>query len=218
MFTHWAFRRLAALLAGAGVHVLRFDYFGTGDSAGSSDEGTLAAWIDDIALAERTLRELSNASRSSLVGYRLGAVLAWRACRILATRPRDLVLWEPVVRGANYLEELHAVERKRASRLLYFPHLRRPALELAGHPLTPSQRLATEATDLVSEELPRATRVHMYLSRETADSRALSSRLAREVKRFSFAHVPEEGASGSGSLLSSVVLRVIAAALSSEAE
>jgi uncharacterized protein len=215
MPTHWAYRRLAALLARAGVHVLRFDYFGMGDSAGASDEGTLDGWLEDIAAAERTLRELSGARRTSLVGYRLGAVLAWRACKALENRPRDLVLWDPVVRGADYLTELHVADRRFASRLLYFPPLPWPAPELVAHPLSTDQRLATESVDLAREPLPAATRVHMYVSRETADTRRLAERLGREVKRFSFAHVPEEGAQGTGSLLSARVLQVISTAVSS---
>jgi hypothetical protein len=63
--------------------------------------------------------------------------------------------------------------------------------------------------------LPAATRVHMYVSRETANTRRLAERLGREVKRFSFAHVPEEGAQGTGSLLSARVLQVISTAVSS---
>ena len=39
--SHWSFRRLSAMLAREGHHVLRFDYFGTGDSAGNVEDVTL---------------------------------------------------------------------------------------------------------------------------------------------------------------------------------
>ena len=48
-------RILAERLAGAGFDVLRFDYEGTGDSAGDSEEpGRLEAWIGDI---EQVMKE-----------------------------------------------------------------------------------------------------------------------------------------------------------------
>jgi len=216
MTTHWAFRRLAVLLAKAGTHVLRFDYFGTGDSAGATEEGTLQDWQNDVLVAERALRERSGAERVSLVGYRMGAVLAWRASQSASPKPRDLVLWDPVVRGAGYLEELRASERAFASRLLYFPHFETPPRELGGYPLPAALRHATEAIDLTKEALPAATRVHAYVGRETPDSLALSGRLKRELKRFSYQHVPEEGFKGSGNLLSNRILQVISGALSSE--
>jgi pimeloyl-ACP methyl ester carboxylesterase len=216
MTTHWAYRRLAALLAKGGTHVLRFDYFGTGDSAGETTEGTLDIWQNDVLLAEKALREQSGAERVSLVGYRMGAVLAWRATRSTEPRPRDLVLWDPVIAGSAYLRELQATDNAFASRLLYFPKFETPPRELGGYALPSAQRLATEAVDLMTEPLPTATRVHCYVGRETPESLAMSERLKRELKRFSYQHVPEEGFKGSGNLLSNRILQVIGAALSSE--
>jgi pimeloyl-ACP methyl ester carboxylesterase len=216
MHTHWAYRRLATLLSKAGVHVLRFDYFGTGDSSGDVEEGSLDQWQSDIRRAEHVLRELSKAERTSLVGYRLGAALAWRSSGSAAHRPRDLVLWDPVVHGTSYLDELYAAEAAFASRLFYFPKLERPAKELAGYVLPREQRLATERVDLLAEPLPNATRVHLYVGRETQQTQALEQRLRAQLKRFTYEHVPEEGALGSGSLLSTKVLHVIAAALAAD--
>jgi len=216
MLTHWMHRRLAALLADAGVHVLRFDYFGMGDSAGASDDGTLDVWERNIHAAQEMLLELSGAQRTSLVGYGVGAVLAWRASRSADSRPRDLVLWDPVVRGDAYIRDLCAEEGAFASRLLCFPKLERPPAELAGHVIPPAQRTATEAIDLLAEPLPSATRVHLYVGRETPGVEALAARLRGEVRRFSYEVVPEAGSRGGGNLLSSRILRVIGAALAPE--
>lgn len=216
MLTHWAQRRLASLLAGHGVHVLRFDYHGVGDSAGSTEEGTLEQWQRDILTAAEKLRELSGVRRTSLVGYRLGATLAWRASVASSEKPRHLVLWDPVIRGSTYLHELRVAEDTFASQLLHYPALEDPPAELSGYPLPAAQRTATAAVDLLQEPLPAATRVHMYVGRQTGETRALSSRLGEHLKRFTFEFVPEEGREGSGNLLSKRVLDAIGGALSAE--
>jgi uncharacterized protein len=83
-------------LVQAGFHVLRFDYFGTGDSYGDTGEGDLASWCGDIETAIEELREITGATKVNLAGLRLGANLS---ARVAAYRPKDvskLVLWEPL--------------------------------------------------------------------------------------------------------------------------
>ena len=56
---HAAYRRLADRLAEVGFAVLRFDYDGTGDSAGQThDPGRVAAWLGSIREAEDLMRGL----------------------------------------------------------------------------------------------------------------------------------------------------------------
>jgi alpha/beta superfamily hydrolase len=89
-------RQLAARMSQAGIHVLRFDYYGTGDSSGETGEGDIASWCDDIKTAIAELKDMTGATRVSLVGLRLGANLA---ARVAAKRPAEidnLVLWEPL--------------------------------------------------------------------------------------------------------------------------
>lgn len=107
---HRTLRHLASLLAGAGCHALRFDYYGTGDSSGDDADADLAGWTTDVQLAIDELKDTSGARRVSVVGLRLGADLALRA----AQGRRDveqLILWDPVVDGGTYhteLERAHA--------------------------------------------------------------------------------------------------------------
>jgi pimeloyl-ACP methyl ester carboxylesterase len=217
MLTHWAHRRLAALVADAGLPVLRFDYFGTGDSAGDVEDGTLEAWERNVGEARAAARALAGADRTSLVGHGLGAVLAWRAARADGDRPRDLVLWDPVVRGPAYLEALTAAERAFASRLLHFPDLGAPPRELGGHTMSPAQRAATESVDLLTEPPPAAARVHLYAGAETPGVTALAERLGREVRRFTYEHVPDEGAREGRHRLSHRVVQTIARAVAPRA-
>ena len=103
---HRSMRVLANMLCAAGFHVLRFDYFGTGDSAGESRDASLGSWEADIETAMQELQDTSGASRIVLIGLRLGATAA---AKLAIRKPREieaLVLWDPVIQGSEYLQEL----------------------------------------------------------------------------------------------------------------
>ena len=100
-----SYRLLASRLSANGAHVLRFDYFGTGDSSGTNEQSELKHWLNDIDLAIEQLKSKSGLSRVSIVGLRLGATLAAKAC----TERNDidhLICWEPVVDGKIYIDDL----------------------------------------------------------------------------------------------------------------
>lgn len=105
LLAHGTYRYLARALAGAGFHVLRFDYFGTGDSAGEPEAADATQWLDDIGVAIDELRDMAGVERVALVGLRYGAVLAAKAARMHRDVGR-LVLWEPLTDGAGYLAGL----------------------------------------------------------------------------------------------------------------
>lgn len=103
---HRSLRQLGNQLAAAGYHVLRFDYYGTGDSGGDMPDADLKGWEADIVTAIEELKDTSGALRVSLVGLRLGGTLA---ARVAAGHPRDvqaLALWDAVVDGGQYMSEL----------------------------------------------------------------------------------------------------------------
>jgi pimeloyl-ACP methyl ester carboxylesterase len=104
---HRSLRELAKRLAETGFHVLRFDYFGSGDSGGDGDEATLEQWVLDISAAIDEVKEASSSPRFALVGLRLGASLSALVARQRGDVER-LVLWDPILDGAVYLKELRA--------------------------------------------------------------------------------------------------------------
>ena len=73
MRTHWAFRKLAGFLAREGFHVLRFDYYGTGDSAGDYHESNIGQWLADIHEAADELKDRADVRDISVVGLQCGA-------------------------------------------------------------------------------------------------------------------------------------------------
>jgi pimeloyl-ACP methyl ester carboxylesterase len=103
---HRSMRQLANMLCAVGYHVLRFDYYGTGDSAGESQEADLGSWGRDIETAIEELRDTSGVARVRLVGLRLGATLAARVAARKKKEVDALLLWDPVVNGPEYLREL----------------------------------------------------------------------------------------------------------------
>ena len=106
VWAHRAFRQLSARLAALGYTVLRFDYFGCGDSLGEGDEADLQRWIEDVRTAIRYMS--ARHGQPCVVGLRLGASMA-----LLAgsgdEAPGQSVVWQPIVFGADYLKDLRAL-------------------------------------------------------------------------------------------------------------
>jgi alpha/beta superfamily hydrolase len=111
---HRSLRVLADTLSRAGWHVLRFDYFGTGDADGALSEGTVTGFRDDARQAAAELRALSGASQVVYVGLRLGASVAALAAQGDAAAA-GLVLWDPVSSGRAWLEDTVGVAAAVAS-------------------------------------------------------------------------------------------------------
>lgn len=106
MRAHRSLRRLAINLSNLGYSVLRFDYRGTGDSAGTLAEVTAEDWQQDIRIAVQELIDIAAVPKVSLLGLRIGALLA---AQIAANHQNisRLVMWDPVVSGQAYIDELN---------------------------------------------------------------------------------------------------------------
>ena len=162
MRSHRAFLQLARKLSDSGFHVLRFDYYGCGDSEGSFDQCTFRRWVDDVVTAIDELREGSGVTRICLCGLRLGASVAAFSAEHQSID--GLVLWDPVVQGANYLRELRAQHRNWLRGSFAKPKWSpRPAStgEVLGFPLTKSLALSIEQLDLLQLRVQLAKQVFL---------------------------------------------------------
>jgi alpha-beta hydrolase superfamily lysophospholipase len=103
---HRSFRHLAEALAAAGFPVLRFDFDGTGDSAGSErDPRRAATWRGDVGRAAGELRKRSGRQSLALVGLKLGATFAMLGAEDLGGVDA-LVLWGPFENGTAFVKEV----------------------------------------------------------------------------------------------------------------
>lgn len=184
MRTHKASRQLAMALARAGYHLLRFDYFGTGDSAGAGEDATVAQWLEDVATAADELKETSGVARISIIGLRLGATLASRAVAS-RTDVDDLVLWDPIVVGSGYAAELMAAPYSSpgAGGL----QNRQATLGAAGFPVTPALRNGFDELDLTRMPLEAPRRILLMTSHEREDYARLRDHLLAQ-RPGAFAH------------------------------
>lgn len=101
---HRFYKVLADRLARAGMAVMRFDYFGTGDSDGDDIDGHLDIWRSDILLAHDELHRRSACTNISWVAARLGGSLAIQAAK--QPQLERLILWDPILDGPMYLQQL----------------------------------------------------------------------------------------------------------------
>jgi len=97
---------LADRFAALGCPALRFEYYGTGDSGGEDGEpGRFQSWLSNITVGVAWLREHCGVGPVTLVGVRLGAMLAARAaCGI--DDVDSLILLAPAASGRRFLREM----------------------------------------------------------------------------------------------------------------
>jgi exosortase A-associated hydrolase 2 len=149
---HRACQQLAVRLAMAGFPVLRFDYYGCGDSAGDGAEGHFKQWLRDIGLAIAELKGQSGVQKVCLIGLRLGASLAL-AASASRSEVASVILWEPIVNGKAYLQELTDRHQETIWHYLADPEngvdMKEPA-ELLGLPLTDNLRADLESLNLLT--------------------------------------------------------------------
>lgn len=108
------FVQLARALAAHGIGVLRFDFRGSGDSAGEFRDMTVSREVADAqaALAYVQSRPDVDPGYLALLGFSLGGLVA---ALTAAEHPglRALVLWNPVGRPARLVERLGAEDLAR---------------------------------------------------------------------------------------------------------
>jgi alpha/beta superfamily hydrolase len=190
MRAHRAFRQMALLLSKAGFHVLRFDYYGTGDSSGDVSEVSLAQWVADANSAADELKETAEVSRVAFVGLRLGAAVA-----ALAAAGREdvdqVALWDPAVSGAAYLAEI-TEERTDSHGNTRLTRRDDGSVGVLGFPVTTGLRAELEALDLMKVGGPRGSGRLTVVSHEMPEYAAFG-RLQPDGLRVKYQVVPSEG-------------------------
>lgn len=189
--SHRTMRVLAERLARAGHPTLRFDYAGSGDSSGDDSQLNGRTLCRDIITADRELRQAATPRPVVWLGLRLGAAMAWLAAAKAEAKPDRLILWEPVVDGAGYIDDLSRRHRAYWSKSLSVPSSAvkpatdvREALGFAISHDFESDLLALKPTALpILPESIEATAAYMPADTDAATLEALSQRSAGSVRR-----------------------------------
>ena len=190
---HRAYRQLGLLLSRVGFSVLRFDFYGCGDSGGIFEEGSLAGWLDDVDVACEELKGRVGVETVCLVGLRLGGTLVTMA----GAGRRDLaamVLWDPVISGPRYVDELLALHRD----MLRYAHveterklLGEAPTEILGFPLTEALRSELEQLDLLSMPSSAVSPVMLIETHPTMSQERLKQYLGSRGAQVSSLEQPD---------------------------
>ena len=117
--SHRNLQQMAVQLAQHGFDVFRFDYVGTGNSQG--DTLQIPQALEDIAAAQRWIRDAVNVDQVSVLGLRLGATLLSQVDTSGFSR---VVFWDPIFQGQAYLTLLQKFHRTALTNLWRYPVIR----------------------------------------------------------------------------------------------
>ncbi|MDE1892786.1 MAG: alpha/beta hydrolase [Pseudomonadota bacterium] len=106
--SHRIYRQLGDALALQGCAVLRFDYYGSGDSAGASNQLDWTRCVSDAVTAAAELRRRSGCDRLLGFGARLGGAIALESADDAGFA--ELLLWDPILDGSAHVARLDAMQ------------------------------------------------------------------------------------------------------------
>lgn len=158
----------ARCLAEAGVGMLIVDLYGTGDSEGDFADARWHIWLEDLSCAKRWLLD-KGINNISLLGVRMGALLALEAATSRDEKIDQLVFWQPVLRGEMMLTQFLRLRvaanmmgsgdaettKDLKARLMAGEHV-----EVAGYNLAPELVREIESKSLAGVDVTRAPPVH----------------------------------------------------------
>jgi pimeloyl-ACP methyl ester carboxylesterase len=188
MRSHRAYRQLALLLNKKGFPVLRFDYRGTGDSFGDLEDTAVNDWLEDIKVAAEELKHTAQVDKISIVGLRLGGLLASAASADLQIN--RLILWDTVASGKDYQENLSQEITKFPNSLGKFID-QNGTLHFNGFALSKNQLQDLSKLDLYQQS-PKASQTIQISSSESPAEQKLKLNWANK-DNFSYQLTPAPG-------------------------
>ena len=189
MRSHRLLKQLAVRLSERGIHVLRFDYAGCGDSAGSWKDSGVNDWIKDIELAAEELQALSMVDSLSFLGVRLGAsLLTYTNLKRIPTK--KFVLWDPILVGAQYLESLTDLQMKLVDdrsrfELSRVSYLDEHEMELLGYPVSAETMSQLNNINMLNNEWNNEETILLYSHNKTSYSSFAKSNQSMELRSLS---------------------------------
>lgn len=206
--SHRSFRQLAVNLAAAGFHVLRFDYYGAGDSSGNYEDGNVQQWLDDIDTAIGELKDYGDIRTISAVGLRMGATLA-----LLYGSQRKklhrLVMWDPVINGRNYLSEVSEMHEDWLKDLLPQPPediVQNGGQEVLGFPLSTQMAGSIADIDILDVTAMPAEGVLIIESEDHENNTRLAQRFRQQGVSCNKETIPGSRVWRKGEALNSVLM------------
>jgi len=196
MRIHRTYVELARSLAEQGLEVLRFDYYGCGDSSGETTEGTLKQWTSDILQATRELRIETGLREVHLVGSRIGANLALRVAQMSAD-VAAVVLWEPVLNGVEYLatlEKAHHNLLHNNAKMDGYDRAKSWFVELVGYPVTKELYDELAAIDLFASPVSKTPDVLVLANTDKPLLQEYTNRLRSPANRVDYVSAGESDA------------------------
>ncbi len=182
-------RRMAALqarsLAETGYSVLQVDLYGCGDSSGDFKDARWEIWKEDLRLALDWL-QTQHDQPATLLGLRLGALLALDFANDVNSGIDRILLWQPVHSGETYLAQFLRLRLANAmiagKAKVSLQDLKRElasngTLEVAGYDL--AHELAESISRLRLEELGKTDIVHHWFEIMPDTSLAFSPAISR---------------------------------------
>ncbi len=150
MSGHRAMRHLADGFASEGIPTMRFDYHGTGDSAGiDEDPDRVTSWLESIREAVKKLKDVSGCTHVGLIGVRIGATLAALIAEEVALS--CLILWAPCINGRHYVREMKFLQQNDDS-------CTSDDIESAGFVLS-AQTVKDLSSIKLTKRVPKATKI-----------------------------------------------------------